>query len=246
MKNIKIAYIGGGSKLWARSFMQDLALAEGICGQVSLYDIEREAAVRNQKIATRIHAKPEAVSHFEYTVADTLEECLTGADFVLISILPGTFREMRSDVHAPEKYGIWQTVGDTAGPGGVLRAMRTVPIYEDFARAIEKCCPDAWVLNLTNPMSACVKALYDTFPEIKAFGCCHEVFHAQDFLCCVLKEQLGIEVTREDIYTDACGVNHFTWITEAKYQNTDLLALLPEFMDKYYASGYYERGDHDA
>ena len=246
MKNIKIAYIGGGSKLWARSFMQDLALAEGICGEVSLYDIDREAAVRNQKIAERIHAKKEAVSQFTYTVADTLEESLTGADFVLISILPGTFAQMRSDVHAPEKYGIWQTVGDTAGPGGVLRAMRTVPIYEDFARAIEKCCPDAWVLNLTNPMSACVKALYDTFPGIKAFGCCHEVFHAQDFLCCVLKEQLGIEVTREDIYTDACGVNHFTWITEANYQNIDLLALLPEFMEKFYESGYYERGDHDA
>ena len=129
MKTIKIAYIGGGSKLWARSFMQDLALAEGIRGEVSLYDIDREAAERNRKIATRIHEKKEAVSQFAYTVADTLEECLTGADFVLISILPGTFREMRSDVHVPEKYGIWQTVGDTAGPGGVLRAMRTVPIY---------------------------------------------------------------------------------------------------------------------
>ncbi len=246
MKTIKIAYLGGGSKLWARSFMQDLALAEGIGGEVSLYDIDREAAVRNQKIAARIHEKKEAVSHFRYTVAETLEESLTGADFVLISILPGTFREMRSDVHTPEKYGIYQTVGDTVGPGGVLRAMRTVPIYEGFARAIEKCCPEAWVLNLTNPMSACVKALYDTFPGIKAFGCCHEVFHAQDFLCCVLKEQLGVEVTRKDIYTDACGVNHFTWITEARYQNTDLLALLPDFLDKYFESGYFERGDHDA
>ena len=194
MKEIKIAYIGGGSKLWARSFMQDLALAEGIRGEVALYDIDREAAVRNQKIAARIHEKKEAVSQFTYTVADTLTEALTGADFVLISILPGTFKEMRSDVHEPEKYGIVQPVGDTVGPGGVLRAMRTVPIYEGFARAIREHCPNAWVLNLTNPMSACVKTLYDTFPEIKAFGCCHEVFHAQDFLCCALKELKGIQV----------------------------------------------------
>ncbi len=246
MKQIKIAYIGGGSKLWARSFMQDLALAEGICGEVALYDIDKEAALRNQAIAQRIHEKPQAVSQFVYTVADTLEQALTGADFVLISILPGTFREMRSDVHAPEQYGIYQSVGDTVGPGGVLRAMRTVPIYEGFARAIEACCPDAWVLNLTNPMSACVKALYDTFPDIKAFGCCHEVFHAQDFLCCALKELRGIEAQRSDIYTDASGVNHFTWIAEAKYQNIDLLALLPEFMDRFYESGYFERGAHDA
>ena len=245
MKNIKIAYIGGGSKLWARSFMQDLALAEGICGEVALYDIDREAAVRNQAIARRIHDKKEAVSRFTYTVSDTLAEALTGADFVLISILPGTFKEMRSDVHAPEKYGIYQSVGDTVGPGGVLRAMRTVPIYEDFARAIEAYCPDAWVLNLTNPMSACVKALYDTFPGIKAFGCCHEVFHAQDFLCCVLKEQRGITAKRSDIYTDASGVNHFTWITETKYQNIDLLALLPEFMERFYETGYYENGGPD-
>ena len=244
MKTIKIAYIGGGSKLWARSFMQDLALAEGIRGEVALYDIDKEAAIRNQKIATRIHQKKEAISQFTYTVADTLPQALTGADFVLISILPGTFKEMRSDVHEPEKYGIVQPVGDTVGPGGVLRAMRTVPIYEGFARAIKEHCPNAWVLNLTNPMSACVKALYDTFPEIKAFGCCHEVFHAQDFLCCALKELKGIEVKREDIYTDACGVNHFTWITEASYQGIDLLALLPDFMAKH-PDGFYENGAAD-
>ena len=246
MKNIKIAYIGGGSKLWARSFMQDLALAEGIGGEVHLYDIDVEAAQRNQKIATRIHQHPNAVSDFRYVVSPTLVDALTGADFVLISILPGTFTQMRSDVHEPEKYGIYQPVGDTVGPGGVLRAMRTVPIYEGFARAIREHCPNAWVLNLTNPMSACVKALYDTFPEIKAFGCCHEVFHTQDFLCCVLKELTGIQATRRDIYTDASGVNHFTWITEAKYQNIDLLALLPEFMATWFESGYYEKGNHEA
>lgn len=246
MKTIKIAYLGGGSKLWARSFMQDLALAEGIRGEVALYDIDREAAQRNQAIARRIHEKREAVSDFTYTVAGSLEEALTGADFVLISILPGTFREMRSDVHEPEKYGIYQSVGDTVGPGGVLRAMRTVPIFEGFAMAIRECCPDAWVLNLTNPMSACVKALYDTFPQIKAFGCCHEVFHTQDFLCCALKELRGIDAARRDIYTDASGINHFTWITEARYQDIDLLGLLPEFMDRYFESGYYEGGDHDA
>ncbi len=244
MKTVKIAYIGGGSKLWARSFMQDLALAEGIGGEVCLYDIDKEAAVRNQKIATRIHEKKEAVSKFVYTVADTLAACLKNADFVLISILPGTFNEMRSDVHTPEKYGIYQSVGDTVGPGGVLRAMRTVPLFEGFAREIETHCPNAWVLNLTNPMSACVKALYDTFPGIKAFGCCHEVFHTQDFLCCVLKEMLGIQATRRELYTDACGVNHFTWITRAGYRDVDVLALLPEFMDKYFESGYYEKGNH--
>ena len=246
MRPIKIAYIGGGSKLWARSFMQDLALDPDLCGQVALYDIDLPAARRNQVIATRLHAKPEARSQFVYTVAEDLDTALTGADFVLISILPGTFREMRCDVHMPEKYGIWQSVGDTAGPGGVLRAMRTLPIYEGFASAIRRCCPEAWVLNLTNPMTACVKALYQSFPEIRAFGCCHEVFHTQDFLCCVLRETAGIKATRREIFTDVSGINHFTWITGARYGEVDIMALLPEFVEKYYRQGYNESGPADA
>ena len=242
-REIKICDIGGGSKLWARVFMSDLAVAEGLSGEIALYDIDKEAAERNAKIGGYINENPNTKSKFEYKVYDALEGALAGATFVVLSILPGTFKEMRSDVHAPEKYGIYQSVGDTAGPGGVLRAMRTVPLYEEFARKIKEFCPKAWVINFTNPMSICVKTLYDVFPEIKAFGCCHEVFHAQKLLTVMLKELRGIETDRKGIYTDACGVNHFTWITEAKYQDMDLLSLIPEFAEKYFEEGYYEEGD---
>lgn len=246
MKEIKIAYIGGGSKMWARVFMTDLALCGDMTGEIGLYDIDKKAALLNQRIGQRINEQKQCISKWDYEVYDSAEEVLQNADFVVMSILPGTFEEMRSDVHAPEKYGIYQSVGDTAGPGGVLRAMRTVPIYENYARLIEKICPDAWVINFTNPMSICMKALYDTFPRIKAFGCCHEVFHTQDFLCCVLHEVTGMkQPNRKEIYTDVSGINHFTWITRAYYQDMDLLALLPEFMDKYYETGYYEHGPAD-
>ena len=244
-RSVKIAYIGGGSKAWARSFMQDLALAPDLAGEVALYDIDVPAAERNQIIGTKMQEKEAALSDFRYTVSETLEEALTGADFVIISILPGTFTQMHTDVHAPEEYGILQSVGDTVGPGGVFRALRTVPVYEEFAEAIRRSCPEAWVFNLTNPMSICVKTLYRCFPQIKAFGCCHEVFHTQDFLCCVLKEMTGIEVGREDIYTDASGINHFTWITESRYHNINILELLPEFMERYFDTGYYENGPAD-
>lgn len=242
-RRIKICYIGGGSKLWARVFMSDLAVAEGLSGEMALYDIDREAAERNAKIGARINENPNTKSKFEYNVYNKLEEALEGATFVILSILPGTFREMRSDVHTPEKYGIYQSVGDTAGPGGILRAMRTVPIYEEFAKKIREICPNAWVINFTNPMSICIKVLYDVFPEIKAFGCCHEVFHAQKLLTVILKELRGIDVHRSQIYTDASGVNHFTWITEAKYKDIDLLALIPEFWEKFGEEGYYEEGE---
>lgn len=239
MKKIKLAYIGGGSKAWARVFMNDLALTEGLSGEIALYDIDLYAAERNRKIGEKLNECENAVSKWEYTVCDKLDDALRGADFVACSILPGTFDEMAADVHIPEQYGIYQSVGDTVGPGGVLRAMRTVPIYEEFAAKIKEICPDAWVINLTNPMYICTKTLYDVFPGVKAFGCCHEVFGTEDFLCDVAKEVLKIpRPNRHDIYVDASGINHFTWITEARYGDTDLLALLPEFMEKYYDSGY--------
>lgn len=244
-KDIKICYIGGGSKMWAHIFMADLAVAEGLSGEIALYDIDIEAANINAKIGNHISNNPNTISKFDYKVYSKLDDALAGATFVIISILPGTFKEMRSDVHSPEKYGIYQSVGDTAGPGGVLRAMRTVPIYEEFATKIKEICPKAWVINLTNPMSICTKTLFDVFPEIKAFGCCHEVFHAQELLTVVLKEIKGIDIERNKIYTDACGVNHFTWITKANYGDIDLLALLPEFIEKYYEEGYYERAGMD-
>ncbi len=243
---IKLAYIGGGSKQWARVFMSDLACAEGLGGEIALYDIDIPAAKRNAAIGGYINADPATKSQFNYVVYEDLAGALEGADFVVISILPGTFREMRSDVHVPEEYGIYQSVGDTVGPGGVLRAMRTVPIYEGFARAIARTCPNAWVINFTNPMTICTKTLYDVFPQIKAFGCCHEVFHAQEFLCRVLKEEKGIDAKRTDLYTDACGINHFTWITSAYYNDIDVLSLIPSFYNKYFEEGFYEYADRFA
>ncbi len=120
--------------------------------------------------------------------------------------------------------------------------MRTVPIYEGFAHEIKAHCPDAWVINLTNPMTACTKTLYDVFPQVKAFGCCHEVFHAQEFLSCAAHEVLGVpRPSRKEIVIDACGVNHFTWITKANFNGYDMLEILPEFIDRYYDEGYCEQ-----
>jgi len=242
VKNIKLVYIGGGSKAWARVFMNDLTLTAELGGELALYDPDREAAELNRRIGQRLNAHPDARSHWDYVVYDDLERALSGADFVAISILPGTLDEMAVDVHAPEKYGVYQSVGDTVGPGGVLRAMRAVPLFEGFARAIEKCCPDAWVINLTNPMTILVRTLYDVFPKIKAFGCCHEVFNAEDFLCCVVHEQLGVpRPDRHELTIDASGINHFTWITRARWEDTDVLALLPPFMERFFETGYVEK-----
>ena len=241
-KDVKIAYIGGGSRGWAWTLMKDLAQAVDMSGSVYLYDIDFEAAKNNETIGNRIE-----MGDWKYVATPTIGEALTGADFVIVSILPGTFDEMESDVHAPEKYGIYQPVGDTTGPGGFIRALRTVPMMQEIARAVREFCPKAWVINYTNPMAICVHALYKEFPEIKAFGCCHEVFGTQKLIAEALNEHLGREEISlehgEDDYTkqvcvNVTGVNHFTWLTSAHYKNLDLFPIYSKFADKYHATGF--------
>ena len=234
VSDIKIAYIGGGSRGWAWGLMSDLAAADDISGDVYLYDIDQAAADSNEIIGNKYNDCPGA-SKWVYHSAKTAKEAYENADFVVISILPATFDEMESDVHAPEKYGIWQPVGDSTGPGGILRAMRTVPMYEEIGECIKKYCPNAWVINYTNPMTMCVRTLYRVFPKIKAFGCCHEVFGSQKLLSDVVEEEMGIKVESfKDIKVNIVGVNHFTWFTKAKYMGIDLFPYLDKYIEKHY------------
>ncbi len=244
-RDVKIAYVGGGSRGWAWGLMSDLISCEKMSGSVYLYDIDYEAAQHNEIIGNKFNEVEGTKSVWTYKAAKTAKEAMTGADFVIISILPGTFDEMESDVHTPEKYGIYQSVGDTSGPGGIVRAMRTIPMFEEIAGYIKEYCPDAWVINYTNPMTWCVKTLYRVFPEIKAFGCCHEVFGIQTIFKNIIKEELGEEVDRREIVINPLGVNHFTWVNKAKYRNIDLFPLYEKFCEKYKDGiNFYESEGH--
>ena len=239
---LQVAYIGGGSRGWAWGFMTDLAMDEQLSGSVRLYDIDRSAAERNEIIGNRLAQQEGVKSKWSYSVSDSLQEALTGADFVVISILPGTFEEMRSDVHLPERVGVWQPVGDTVGPGGFMRAMRTIPMFVEIGEAIRDYAPNAWVINYTNPMSLCVRTLYEVFPQIKAFGCCHEVFGVQKMICQMLEDEYGIKAERQEIFTQVTGINHFTWVTRATYKGMDLMPLYAKYAEKF-ANGYDKGGD---
>lgn len=244
VQNVKIAYIGGGSRGWAWGLMSDLAACGDVSGNVYLYDIDFEAAQHNEIIGNMFNDCEGAQSKWNYYAVKTAKEALKDADFVIISIMPGTFDEMQSDVHTPEKYGIYQSVGDTTGPGGIVRAMRCIPMYEEIAENIKSFCPEAWVISYTNPMTLCIKTLYRVFPEIKAFGCCHEVFGTQKVLAQALDRICGIKVKdRSEIKVNPVAVNHFTWLTEAKYKNIDLFPIYKEFSKLYSKTGYTENLD---
>jgi alpha-galactosidase len=238
ISDLKITYIGGGSRGWAWRLMADLALEPALSGTVTLYDIDNTAAKNNEIIGNRLSQRGDTVGKWTYQTADSLQDALKGTDFVIISILPGTFDEMAVDVHTPEELGIYQSVGDTAGPGGLVRALRTLPMYVEIANAIKSYSPDAWVINYTNPMSLCVKILYKIFPGIKAFGCCHEVFGTQKTLKNICEAQLGIEgINREDIHVNVLGINHFTWFDKASYKGIDLFPVYQDFINTNHNEG---------
>ena len=237
-EDVKIAYIGGGSRGWAWGLMSDLASEPNMSGTVTLYDIDHQAAKDNQEIGNRIAQNLDAKSVWKYEYKPTLQDALTGADFVVISILPGTFEEMLSDVNTPKEYGIYQPVGDTVGPGGLVRALRTVPMYVEIANAIKAFCPNAWVINYTNPMTVCTQTLFTVFPQIKAIGCCHEVFGSQRLLATAANQVLGLDIKRQDIKVDVVGINHFTFVTKATYDNIDLFPVMEKFVDLHYETGF--------
>ena len=227
MKETKITIIGGGSRLWAIQFFKDLAYNKMTHGKVVLHDIDSRAAFNNVEVGKKTFEVNGSEGRFTFSSEDNLEKALEGADQVIISIEPGAISCREGDLVLPEEYGIYQSVGDTTGPGGIMRARRALPLFFGFAEAIRKVCPDAWVINYTNPMTLCTAALYRAFPAIKALGCCHEVFHTESFIAEKVASWFDVSVPdRREIRLDISGVNHFTWATEAKWNGIDLMPRL--------------------
>lgn len=231
---LKIGYIGGGSLAWGRALMNDLAQEPDLGGEVRLYDLNYTAAQLNEKLGNRMKAVAGCVSNWHYRAVKSLKDCLTGCDFVVISILPGPFDAMASDIGIPARHGILHPVGDTVGPAGHVRALRTVPMYVTMAEAIAQYCPQAWVINYTNPMTVCTRTLYKIFPTIKAIGCCHEVFGTQALFAEVVKDQLKVkDCSRHEIEVNVQGINHFTWLDRVQYRGADLIPHYANYIRKH-------------
>lgn len=227
MKNTRICIIGGGSRLWAIEFMRDLTMSTDVTGTLVLYDIDYQAALNNVQVAKQCFHVNNFEGKVEVLAEKELGKALDGCDLVIISIEPGRTECRWGDLILPEQYGILETVGDTTGPGGIMRARRSIPLFVEFAKAIKEHCPKAWVINYTNPMTLCTAALFRGWPEIKALGCCHEVFHLENFIADNVAKWYGVpRPDRREIQIDLTGVNHFTWITKAFWNGIDLMPKL--------------------
>lgn len=235
---VKIAYIGGGSLNWALGLMADLAHDTRLAADVRLYDIDIASATRNAKVGQRF-AEVSNGAPATYSVSSTIGEALEGADLVVVSILPGRFEDMAQDIGIPEKYGIKQAVGDTVGPGGFVRALRSIPMMIEIGDAIRKYAPTAYVCNLTNPMSVLTGSLFRAHPEIKCWGECHEVTKLRKQVAWIANN--GLDTPKwsfRDVNVNVLGINHFTFVDKISLGGKDMLPAYRDFATSHGNSGW--------
>jgi len=210
----KITFMGAGSNVFAKNVIGDTLLTDALRDfEISLYDIDPERLDDSYRMICNLN---ETLNNgrakiSKYVGVENRKEALRGADFVIDAIQVGRYDPCTiTDFEVPKKYGLRQTIGDTLGIGGIFRALRTIPVLDDFARDMAEVCPDAWFLNYTNPM-AILSGFMQRYTPIKTVGLCHSV---QVCSHTILRE-LGIEYT-EPVSDVIAGINHMAWLLEIK------------------------------
>ena len=225
MPKVKIAIIGGGSYGWTFTIVRDLVVTGDLEGStIVLQDIAPETLKITGPLCRKVVKKSGRNFKIETTTSEA--EALRGADFVILTISTGGFDTMEHDIGVPLKYGIYQSVGDTVGPGGISRALRNIPVVVDIGKHMERLCPNAVMMNYTNPMSTLCRALTRE-TSVPTIGLCHELFGAMNWLV----KLFGLK-DRHDFDVVAAGVNHCIWILKLTIKETgeDALALLRQYL----------------
>jgi alpha-galactosidase len=216
----KIAFIGAGSFGFTRGLVRDIltfpALADST---IALMDIDEERLSFVKMAVDRIVA----AGNYPAKVVTTLDraEALDGANGVAITILQGGPQVFRSDIEIPMKYGVDINVGDTRGPSGIFRALRTIPVMLDIARDVERYSPDAILLNYTNPMAMLCRAMQGE-TNITATGLCHSVQGT------AMRLANWIGAPYEEVTYHCAGINHQSWYLDFKWNGKDAYPLIRE------------------
>jgi alpha-galactosidase len=212
--------VGAGSAVFARQIITDILAVDGLDrGVFALVDIDPERLELARRIAERLVE----LSGKAWTVEASTQrmEVLAGTDYVVNSIEVAGLQNVRHDYDIPLKYGVDQCIGDTIGPGGIFKALRTGPAWLDIVADVERVAPSAVVLNYTNPMSILTLAAIRT-TGLQVVGLCHSVQGTSRLLA----EFLGVPYTELD--WRCAGINHNAWFTKLEHQGKDLYPLLRE------------------
>ena len=225
---MKITFMGAGSTVFARNVIGDCMCTEALRDSTfALYDIDGQRLEESRTIIEAIRQAKGGYGKVEcYLGVENRKDALRGADFVVDAIQVGLYDPCTIiDFEVPKKYGLRQTIGDTLGIGGIMRALRTIPVLEDFARDMEEVCPDALFLNYTNPM-AMLSGYMQRYTGVETLGLCHSVQ-----TCSLdLFRELGMEDKLEGRKELIAGINHMAWLLEIKDKNG--VDLYPEIKSK--------------
>ena len=214
----KIAFIGAGSWGFTRKLVRDVLtfpLLEN--STIALMDIDPEKLDFAKRAVERIVELGKYPAKVEATMDRAA--ALKDADYVVVTILAGGLDVWRHDIEIPKKYGIDTNIGDTRGPSGIFRALRTIPVMLGIARDMEKYCPNATMLNYTNPMVMLCRAMQRE-TSIKLTGLCHSVQGTAEMLA----RWIGAPMS-EITYTCA-GINHMAWYLDYKWKGEDAYPLI--------------------
>ena len=221
----KFAFIGGGSFEFTRSLVRDILTFPAFRdAEIALMDIDEERLDYIKRACEKIVRAGKYPA--KVTATTDRAEALKGADGVLCTILSGDVDVWQYDILIPKKYGVDINVGDTRGPSGIFRALRTIPVMLDICKDIEKYCPDAIFLNYTNPMAMLCRAMQEKFPKLKITGLCHSV----QGTAAMLASWVGADY--KDITYTCAGVNHQAFYIDLKWKGEDMYPLLREAMKK--------------
>jgi alpha-galactosidase/6-phospho-beta-glucosidase family protein len=210
--------IGAGSTVFTPGLMTDLASSRTFDGwTVHLVDLNGEAAETMARVGRRIAA--ERGAELEFVPHVDRREALPGARFVTTTIAVGAAAGWRADIEVPSRYGIAQTVGDSVGPGGVLRALRHVPELVAIATDVADLASGAQLINYSNPLTANVRAITSQ-TDVKAVGLCHGTMHT------LSKLAADLEIPRAEVNAVFAGLNHLCWLLDVRRGTEDLYPLL--------------------
>lgn len=224
MEKRKITFIGAGSFSFVKNIVGDITRFPAFDeAELCLMDINEEKMSYSYQAVLRI--LKETGSHMTVRCTTDRAEALKGADGVLITILATSPKVFRSDIEIPMKYGIDLNVGDTRGPSGIFRFLRTAPVMLEICRDIEKYCPDAIVLNYTNPMALLCRYLLE-MTTLQITGLCHSVQLTSEMLAG------WIGAKKEEITYTCAGINHQAFYLDFKWNGRDAYPLLREAVKK--------------
>ena len=219
----RIVLVGAGSVEFTRNLLGDILGSDALrSSEIVLHDIDPDRLATAERMArwtaSALKAEPTISAHLDR------REALRGADFVVNTIQVGGARATRVDFDVPGRFGLRYTIADTIGVGGVFRGLRTIPVVLGIARDMEEVCPDAFLLNYTNPLAILVRAVSEA-SSIRVVGLCHSVFWTIDRVA----GYLGL--ARDEVDAETAGLNHLAFVLRMEHKGRDLYPDLRAFVE---------------